>query len=63
MQCLIISAWRGSAREWEAARLERVVLNLLSNAIEYSPDGGEITVRVATEHEGTGRWAVLTVSD
>ncbi|AKQ69743.1 Sensory box histidine kinase [Myxococcus hansupus] len=29
----------------DAARLERVVANLLSNAAKYSPDGGPITVR------------------
>jgi signal transduction histidine kinase len=49
--------------EWEAARLERMVANLLSNAIKYSPQGGEITVRLATEDDAAGGWAVLTVSD
>jgi PAS domain S-box-containing protein len=49
--------------EWEAARLERVVANLISNAIKYSPQGGEITVRVAADDDAAGHWAVLTVSD
>ena len=49
--------------EWDAARLERVLGNLISNAVKYSPQGGEITVSVAREEdEGTG-WAVLTVRD
>jgi signal transduction histidine kinase len=29
----------------ERGRLEQVVVNLISNAIKYSPDGGEVTVR------------------
>lgn len=32
---------------WDAARLERVLTNLISNAIKYSPKGGDITVTVA----------------
>ncbi len=35
--------------DWDAARLERALDNLLANAIKYSPDGGEITVTVALE--------------
>ena len=31
---------------WDADRLRQVLDNLLSNAIKYSPDGGEIVVRV-----------------
>ena len=46
---------------WDAQRIERVVANLLSNAVKYSPEGGEITVRIErVEPEG---WAVLKVSD
>jgi PAS domain S-box-containing protein len=45
--------------EWDAARLERVVGNLVSNAIKYSPEGGAIVVGVRRE----GDRAVLTVSD
>jgi signal transduction histidine kinase len=45
--------------EWDAARLARVLDNLLGNAVKYSPDGGEIAVRVGRD----GAWAVLTVTD
>ena len=45
--------------EWDRARIERVVQNLLSNAVKYSPDGGEVLVRVRT----VGDRAVVTVSD
>ena len=47
----------------DALRLERVVANLLSNAIKYSPEGGEIALRLDQEEDGAGRWAVLTVRD
>jgi signal transduction histidine kinase len=39
--------------------LERAALNLLSNAIEASPNGGEVRVEVARE----GEWACLRVVD
>jgi len=34
---------------WDVARLERVVANLLTNAIKYSPEGGNIDVSVAED--------------
>jgi signal transduction histidine kinase len=43
----------------DALRLEQVLDNLLSNAIKYSPDGGEIGVRLRPAPDGI----VLTVSD
>jgi signal transduction histidine kinase len=49
--------------EWDQPRLERVVQNLIGNAVKYSPDGGEIVVRAATSTEGNNLWAVLTVRD
>ncbi|MEP3480362.1 MAG: CheR family methyltransferase [Fuerstiella sp.] len=33
----------------DSARLERVVVNLLVNAIKYSPDGGPICIRLCSE--------------
>ena len=48
---------------WDATRLERVLGNLLSNAIKYSPDGGEIEVRVDEDVVSGERWAVLHVVD
>ena len=47
----------------DAARLERVVLNLLTNAVKYSPDGGEIEVRLRPEHRPDGNWASMMVRD
>jgi signal transduction histidine kinase len=43
----------------DAARLGDVLGNLVDNAIRYSPDGGEVAVRVGVH----GRRAELSVSD
>jgi PAS domain S-box-containing protein len=43
----------------DAARLTQVVLNLLTNAHKFTPDGGSITVAVST----TGETVSLTVRD
>jgi PAS domain S-box-containing protein len=50
---------RMPAGHWDRARLEQVCHNLLANAVKYSPDGGEILVRV----EDLGDRARLTVAD
>ena len=49
---------------WDPVRLERVVVNLLSNAAKYSPPGSCITLEIGNEQSPDGRfWALLSVSD
>jgi signal transduction histidine kinase len=43
----------------DRARLKQVVVNLLDNAIKYTPNGGRVTLKI-TEEEG---YAVLDVAD
>src|SRR5205085_5577960 len=40
-------------------RLERVLANLLSNALKYSPDGGDVLVEI----RDAGGWVELSVRD
>jgi signal transduction histidine kinase len=49
--------------DWDEARIERLVANLISNAVKYSPKGGEITIHVAEEKRDHQEWAILTVTD
>ncbi len=49
--------------DWDEARIERIVSNLISNAVKYSPKGGEITLEVRQDETGDQEWAVLVVRD
>lgn len=44
-------------------RVEEVLVNLLDNAIKYSPGGGEIRVRISRLAEDGRYWALLQVQD
>jgi signal transduction histidine kinase len=44
-----IEAEPGIEIEADATRVEQVLINLISNAVTYSPEGGEVAVRVWQE--------------
>ncbi|HEY1291776.1 MAG TPA: ATP-binding protein [Chloroflexota bacterium] len=44
---------------WDQARLERVIDNLLSNAMKFTPAGGDVVLRISRDAD----WAVLSVED
>ncbi len=48
---------------WDGVRLERVLGNLLSNAMKYSPVGSEITLALRRDEDHAGAWAVIEVRD
>ena len=56
---LRLSARRPVIGLWDGNRLERVILNVVSNAIKYSPGGGDIEIDV----EQAGSEAVVAVTD
>jgi PAS domain S-box-containing protein len=49
--------------EWDKVRLERVIANLVSNAVNYSPGGGRVTVRVRHEITDQRDAALVEVED
>lgn len=49
--------------EWDLARMERVLDNLIGNAVKYSPAGGVVTVICARESDADDAWAILSVRD
>jgi signal transduction histidine kinase len=56
----VVSELRGW---WDAERLERLLENLITNALKYSPVGRSVTVRLRREATDGSAWAVLEVED
>jgi signal transduction histidine kinase len=49
---------------WDAHRIERVLINVLTNAIKYSPSGGEIVFTITPLRQEDGSdWAEIALSD
>jgi two-component system phosphate regulon sensor histidine kinase PhoR len=58
---LRLEAEKGLPAIWaDPARVTQVLINLLHNAIKFTPEGGEVTVRV---HRREGDGVVFTVTD
>ncbi|HET7092547.1 MAG TPA: PAS domain-containing sensor histidine kinase, partial [Thermomicrobiales bacterium] len=49
--------------QWDGLRLERVLGNLLANAVKYSPDSGRIVIRVGRDADAASPMATLAVAD
>lgn len=54
-----VAAAAGIVVEGDRRRLERVVQNVVGNAVKYSPDGTPVRVSV----DGDAEWATITVRD
>ncbi|NNC14510.1 hybrid sensor histidine kinase/response regulator [Corallococcus exiguus] len=49
--------------EWDAHALERVLENLMGNAVKYSAAGSTVTVQLAMEEGETQQFVLLSVTD
>ncbi len=47
----------------DGPRIERVVRNMLDNAIKYSPAGGDVRITMRREEGEAGQWAILSIQD
>ena len=47
----------------DRSRIERVIRNMLDNAVKYSPSGGDILISTCRDQDDDGNWATLTIED
>jgi signal transduction histidine kinase len=55
---LIVRQGRGLRLYGDRQRLDRALLNLMSNAQHFAPDGGHISIRLTRSRDGMIRWSV-----
>lgn len=48
---------------WDPARIERVLTNLVDNAVKYSPAGGTVSITLDRRRDAGRAWAVVAVRD
>ncbi len=48
---------------WDSRGLDRVIYNLVHNALKYSPEGGRVVIRIERAGDGSASWAELSVLD
>jgi signal transduction histidine kinase len=59
----VIGAPEHFSGDWNAHQLERMLTNLVSNAIKYSPAGTAVEISLGHVVDQDGAWAVVEVSD
>jgi signal transduction histidine kinase len=48
---------------WDAGQIQRMLANIISNAVKYSPTGSPIEIKLSSQVDDEGRWAVVSVTD
>jgi two-component system, OmpR family, phosphate regulon sensor histidine kinase PhoR len=50
---------------WDRVRMAGVLINLIGNALKYSPNGEEVSVgvRISDPSHSSGQWVMITVTD